>query len=366
MSDRQRHGQTVTIVEDNAVRKIIRWHGIPLNPEYNFSGEHLNGKQFPYFDEYWTFYPDGTGTRQLIDMPNLDVNHRRGWGPEVIEPMPIGGSLVEAGDLCAAPALSVFNMSDTVKTYFPPDKNNEYIKDSWGWKQIAFDCHFKNMPDFYVVYSQDDEYPELWTGIPIETQIGWHNTKYNFSHWPVGREPYGQNADDWGKTSRSYASHKNEVTHTSLASAGFYGKLGVDFEDHFQVDKNGRKFRRHVMLVGVSKPYQYDEVKNQIQTWLEPGEIMMSDTSCEFIKIDRLHKSIIFRTTGDKMVCSFKIIPNKTVINPAITIENWKGNSQPEVILNGEKTTVQTAIEGNNLLVWIPVKINSTAYITIK
>ena len=138
MSDRQRHGQFVEIVEDNAVRKIIHWHGIPLNPQYNFTGENLQGKQFPYFDEYWTFYPDGTGTRQLIDTPNLDVDHRRSWGPEVIELMPIGGSLVEAGDLCNAPALSVFNMSDSVKTYFPQPTNKTYAKDSCEWNRASW------------------------------------------------------------------------------------------------------------------------------------------------------------------------------------------------------------------------------------
>jgi len=366
MSDRQRHGQTVTILEDNAVRKIIHWHGIPLNPEYNFSGEHLNGKQFPYFDEYWTFYPDGTGTRQLIDTPNLDVNHRRGWGPEIIEPMPIGGSLVEAGDLCNAPALSVFNMNDTVKTYFPQPTNRTYTKDSWGWDQIVFDCHFKeNMPDFYTVYSQDEAYPEIWPGIKIETQIAWHNTDHIFSHWPVGREPYGQNADDWGKTSRSYASHKNEVTHTSLASAGFYGKLGVDFEDHFQVDKNGRKFRRHVMLVGVSKPYQYDEVKNQIQTWLEPGTITMLNNDFEFVKIDRIFRSIILKSNSNSTECKFNMKPSKTVLNPAFTIENWKGDDKAEVLVNGNKVDAKTAKEGSSLLIWIEISINQEAEISI-
>jgi len=366
MSDRQRHGQTVTIVEDNAVRKIIHWHGISLNPGYNFTGENLNGKQFPYYDEYWTFYPDGTGTRQLIDTPNLDVNHRRGWGPEVIEPMPIGGSLVEAGDLCNAPALSVFNMTDSAKVFFPQPTNNQYVKDSWGWKQIAFDCHFKNMPDFYIVYSQDEAYPETWTGIKIETQIGWHNTTWNFSHWPVGREPYGQNAQEWGKTSRSYASHKNEVTHTSLASAGFYGKLGVDFEDHFQVDENGRKFRRHVMLVGVSKPYQYDEVKNQIQTWLDPGTILMLNNDFEFLRIDRVFRSIILNSNSKSKECKFRIKPNKTFVNPTFTIENWKGDYKAEVLVNGNKVGAKTAKEGNALLVWIPATINQETNLVIR
>jgi hypothetical protein len=367
MSDRQRHGQTVTIVEDNAVRKIIHWQGIQLNPEYNFTGENLNGKQFPYYDEYWTFYPDGTGTRQLIDTPNLDVNHRRGWGPEVIEPMPIGGSLVEAGDLCAAPALSVFNMKDSVKTYFPQPTNRTYAKDSWGWDQIVFDCHFKdNMPDFYTVYSQAEAYPEIWPGIKIETQIAWHNTTWNFSHWPVGREPYGQNAQEWGKTSRSYASHKNEVTHTSLASAGFYGKLGVDFDDHYQVDENGRKFRRHVMLVGVSKPYQYDEVKNQIQTWLEPGTISMLSKDFEFVKIDRILRSIVLKSISNNRQCKFSFLPNKTIVNPTFSIENWKGCDKAEVLINGSKVNAKTAREGNLLLVWIPGTFNKPTQISIQ
>jgi hypothetical protein len=366
MSDRQRHGQTVTIVEDNAVRKIIRWHGISLNPGYNFTGENFHEKQFPYFDEYWTFYPDGTGTRQLIDTPNLDVNHRRGWGPEVIEPMPLGGSLVEAGDLCNSPALSVFNMTDSAKVFFPQPTNNQYVKDSWGWKQIAFDCHFKNMPDFYIVYSQDDAYPETWTGIQIETQIGWHNTTWNFSHWPVGREPYGQNAQEWGKTSRSYASHKNEVTHTSLASAGFYGKLGVDFNDHYLVDENGRKYRRHVMLVGLSKQYNYNEVKNQIQTWLDPGTISMQSNDFDFVKIDRIFRSIVLRSNSNSKECKFSIKPNKTLVNPTFTIENWKGSNKAEVHVNGSKVDVQTAKEGNSLLVWIPASLIQETTILIR
>jgi hypothetical protein len=222
------------------------------------------------------------------------------------------------------------------------------------------------MPDFYTVYSQAEAYPEIWPGIKIETQIAWHNTDHIFSHWPVGREPYGQNAQDWGKTSRSYASHKNEVTHTSLASAGFYGKLGVDFNDHFQIDESGRKFRRHVMLVGVSKPYQYDEVKNQIQTWLEPGTISMLNNDFEFIKIDRIFRSIVLKSNGKTQECKFNIKPNTILVNPTFTIENWKGNDKAEVLVNGSKVEAKTAKEGKSLLVWIPGTFNKPAQISIQ
>jgi hypothetical protein len=367
MSDRQRHGQSVTIIEDNDVRKIIRWHGIPLNPNYNFVGEDQKGKQLPYYDEYWTFYPDGTATREFIDMPNLDVDHRRSWGPEIIEIMPLGGSLVEAGDMCNSPALSVFSMNDSVKTFFPQPTNNTYAKDSWKWPQIAYNAHFKNnLPDFYIVYSQDTTYPEIWPGINIETQISWHNTTWNFSHWPVGREPYGQNAADWGKTSRSYSSNKNEITHTSLVSAGFYGRLGVGFTDHYLTDSAGRKYRRHVMLAGVGKPYDYNEVRDQIQTWLDPGTIKMINNHCDFLKIDRIRRTMVFSQKDKINDCTFSITPKRTIINPAITVENWQGNTSVNVTINGEKQMVKTAMAGNDLLVWIPVTIRKPVEISIR
>jgi hypothetical protein len=255
---------------------------------------------------------------------------------------------------------------DPVKTFFPQPTNHTYSKDSWGWDQIVYDCHFKNnMPDFFLVYSQDEKYPELWSGIKIETQIDWHNTTWNFSHWPVGREPYGQNAQEWGKTSRSYASNRNEVTHTSLVSAGFY-RVGEDFNDNFLVDSTGRRFRRHVMLIGVSKPYNYDEIRDQVQTWLDPGRITMLSDNCEFVGIDRIYRSIILKLNSKKLTCKFTINPGKSIINPAIVIENWNSDEKVEAYINGSKADIRTAREQNSLLVWIPVKINKETSILIQ
>ena len=146
-----------------------------------------------------------------------------------------------------------------------------------------------------------------------------------------------------GKTSRSYASHKNEVTHTSLVSAGFYHKLGVDFNEHFEVDTTGRKFRRHVMLVGVSRPYNYDEVRSQVQTWLDPGTIAMGNDHCEFVKVDRIYRSIIFKSVDKSVDCEFTITPEKTIVNPRLTIEDWNGNALVEVTVNGTKARMKTA-----------------------
>lgn len=367
MSDRQRHGQTVEIMENNEVRKIVRWKGIPLNPQYNFSGEGLGGSEMPWYEEIWTFYPDGTGTRQLRESPKLDVPHRRQWGPEIIEPMPIGGSLVEAGDLCGSPALSVFTMTDSIKKYFPPPSRRENEKDSWNWPQVIYDCHFKDgMPDFYIVYNQSEEYPDTWTGIKLETQISWHNTGYNFSHWPVGREPYGQNTNGWGAESRSYASHRNEVTHTSLVSGGFYNR-GLDYSDNYLTDDSGRRYRKHVMLTGVSKPYDYEFVRDNVQTWLEPGKITMKGNGSSFIKNDRNTRCLVFENNPDRNECSFILeAGERPVRNPAFQILNWAGNNKVNVTVNGSQPGFRADIADGNLLVWLNSCLTGRSEIIIR
>ena len=148
-------------------------------------------------------------------------------------------------------------------------------------------------------------------------------------------------------------------------SAGFYHKLGVDFNDHFQVDPAGRKLRRHVMLVGVSGQYNYDEVRNQVQTWLEPGTINMLNDHCEFVKVDRIYRSIIFKSIDNSADCKFNIIPDRTIINPCLTIEDWNGNALVEVTVNGIQAHFKAAKEGNNLLIWIQTSIEKSSEISI-
>ena len=119
------------------------------------------------------------------------------------------------------------------------------------------------------------------------------------------------------------------------------------------------------MLVGTSEPYNYEEVRDQIRTWLDPGKITMLDNNCEFVKIDRIYRSIIFKSTGKKQECKFSIIPNKTIVNPTFTIEDWKGSNKVQLLLNGNRMEVRSAREGNSLLVWVRSTIDKETTITI-
>ena len=367
MSDRQRHGQYIRILEDNAVRKRILWHGIAMNPDYHHSGEEKGGTQKPTYDEYWTFYPDGTAARQFIDKPKMDIDgRRRSWGPEFIELMPIGGSLVEAGDICDEPALTLLDMHEKVNDFHPP-LSSTFNPDTWNWDQIIFTAHFKeNLPDFYIVYNQSDEYLDTWSGIKLDGQLSWQNPTYKFSHWPVGREPYGQNVSKGLVSSQSHGSYANEVTHTSIVSAGFYQK-GTEYENQYLIDPvDGRKYRSHVMLVGISSPGNYESIRNSVYTWLDGGEIQMNTDECTFIGNNRAERCLEFLDSGSAGRCSFNLTAESHhVVNPVVKIKKWAGIPDVCVTVNGQQVKSISAIQGEDLLVWISATIEGIADIMI-
>ena len=367
MSDRQRHGQHVTVLEDNSVRKRIWWHGISLNPDYNYAGEDAGGEEKPTYDEFWTIYPDGTSVRQLVDKPKMDISgRRRSWGPEFIELMPIGGSLVEAGDLCAEPALTLMDMTGRANDFHPP-VSKTFNPDTWNWNQLIFNAHFKEgLPDFYMVYSQSDKYPNTWCGLTLQGQLDWQSPRHRFSHWPVGREPYGQNVSKGLVASQSHSSYPNEVTHTSLVSAGFYQK-GTDFSGNYKIDAtDGRKYRSHVMLAGVARPFDHESIKDEVHTWLFPGKVQVLSKGCRFVRNN--HEERCFELSDDAHVgkCTLGIIAGeRALVNPVFRIRNWGGTSCLKVKVDGKEVPFRSALQGGDLLLWIEKRIISTALIAI-
>ncbi|MDD4970493.1 MAG: T9SS type A sorting domain-containing protein [Paludibacter sp.] len=354
MSDRQRHGQILEILEDNNVRKVIHWRGYYLFPNYNYPGEGYGGTQLPYYEEIWTFYPDGIGTRRFLDVPNLDSNKSGVW-PEFIEGIPIGGTLVNAGDLCNSPALTISNLTGNADNYFP---NTTFNSASFSWDQIIFSSHFKGgNPDLFLVYNQSNDVPGTWAGFkPLEGGVSWHSPTLNFSHWPVGREPYGQNTTD--VTIKSMGMMKNEVTSASLVSAGFYSNA-QDWSYNYKVNSEGRKYREYVMLSGAASASDTTTINNNVQTWLYPGTITMLNSNSTFTMNNFSQRELVFNNGSTNSTCDFIITPKKRkLINPALRIDNWNGSDSVIVKMNGVPIYHKAAKIEGSLLVWIKASFN--------
>lgn len=119
MSDRLKRWSRVEIVEDNDVRKVVHWHYVLCNPDYKVP-DNDKGTQLPEVDEYFTFYPDGSGTRYIVYTPKLDTDFREAH--EVAELISISGSSSHSKEFFSSPALTLLNLDGDVQNAHPGPK----------------------------------------------------------------------------------------------------------------------------------------------------------------------------------------------------------------------------------------------------
>jgi len=360
MSDRLLRWSNVKILEDNPVRKVIRWHYVLCNPQYKVPMDN-EGTQLPEVDEYWTFYPDGSGTRYIRYFPKLDTEFRESH--ELAELIGIAGSSSNTIDHFDSPALTLFNLEGR-KIVTHPGPKFDFDSEINNWKQQIFVVHFKNEPDFYGVFSADPRFPDTYSGYKLEYQNTWHNTDQILIHWPVQKRPYtGPNG--------STGLWKAEVAHACLVSIDIHD--GIEWTDNFKIDERGRKYRDWVMLVGAAEKNSDNDIRVRTISWLNPGKITNISKGAEFEKVDRRGKSLIFIAQADIPVLSFKFTPNKAgsgLINPVIHVIGW-GKVFPEAIyvdnnkqnFNNYKSTI---LNNKDLLLWLKIEIDKESEIRIE
>jgi hypothetical protein len=362
MSDRMRRWSSVDLLEDNDVRKVVRWHYVLCNPDYQVPRD-WQGMELPEGDEYWTFYPDGTGLRHIVYTPKLDTSFRNGH--ELMELIPIAGSLTDPAEHMVHPALTVMNLDGDVNTYhLDPLTTGPYNEQTSNWDQVIAAAHFMDGPDAFCVFSHSSDVPETYSYYNIEFDISWHNTgRFRLVHWPVGLEPYIES--DGIKT---HATWTAEVAHACLMGGGVYNE-GQDWTDHYQVDSRGREYREWVSLVGLSEPGNLEELRDRTETWLYPGTVTMLNPSSIFEGVNYKQRELVFNNTGGNQICEFSLLPGSTnVVNPSFKIKGW-GDNPVSVSVNGIALTVgldfRRAIEGSDALVWVKGKFDSPTTFSI-
>jgi hypothetical protein len=347
MSDRLRQWTWVKVLEDNPVRKVLQWHYVLCNPNYEVPAQG-RGKQLPEVDEYWTFYPDGSGIRHIIYTPKLDTDFRAAH--ELGEMISIAGSKSHSSDFYDTPALTMMNLEGETKQAHPGPKF-DYYSDIDDWKQQILMVHFKDNPDVFCVWSHDPQIPETWSGYPIRYENAWQNPNGKIVHWPVNKRPYTSAYSSGG-------TWKAEVSHACLLSWGV--RDGIEWKDHYKINANGRKYREWISLIGLNEQNNKTELYTRARSWLFIGEIKFNSVGCEFLKKDYNKNSFIFKTNQNIIDIEFRFIPEKQntkIINPAIIIKNW-GNgidlqlSIDDIPLNTDLYRF-TKINENDILIWL-------------
>lgn len=354
MSDRILRWSAVEILEDNDVRKVVHWHYVLADPDYKTPDDGI-GAQLPEADEYWTFYPDGTGIRRIRYTPKLDTDFRK-WH-EITELIAIAGSLSNPQDHHSYPALTVLNLDGDVDYYHPdPYNSGPWNTDTANWDQIIMATHFHSAPDAFSAFSQNSDIPQTYAFYPLKPDISWHGTRYKFAHWPVGKEPLYSDAF------KSHGTWSAQVASNGLMGIGVQG--GTGWSNHYQIDDRGRRYREWASLVGLNAPGDNNALKDKTRTWLYPGAITMLGPDSVFDGLDYMQKEIVFANTGDEPKCNFVLDPDYTTINPTFRINNWRRCSA-KIFLNGRRLSrgedFYWACRPGQLIVWVKGRFDSPA-----
>lgn len=325
MQDKINKYSEVSIVESTPARVVVHWSYALNSPNYKiFMNE--------WVDEYYYFYPDGTGIREVLLWANTDVSHDYS---QVILTYPPGVTPMQMFEDDVATGLNLAGNKATNADYRKFDSNTR--PDNYhNWNEEIFRMLFKDRPDPYFIWSKDKNITPYYytdqnlTGF-ITSELG--------AHWPVTK----RNIDVYG------------VVGTDKPYHGWLGNI------HIKSDKNNVP-NKNIQFMGVTD--EKDESLIQIgKSWLNPIGVKIESYNGNFVKYDPSQRAYIFDQINGKLVFQFEKRNNEKIINPVLIIKGAV-NEDYEILVNGKKTNKArmgiTSYQNTQALVaWIGESINS-------
>lgn len=266
MADNLRWNNEVRIIADHPARKIIHWRSYLMNPAYQTIAQTL-GKEpkrgleaQARSDEYWTIYPDGSTFREIVYSPDDE-----GYGAnafEIAELSIIAGSRSNPEHHAQPGAsLELWNPMKAESFRFRPSQGRDMDGKSYSkgqapfdrWEHLAAVVRVKDgddhAPYIYSAFAQAGSAPHVSGAYPLIYDVSWHGYEWQFSHWPIHREPYeyhDQTRTTWDA----------QVSHSSLVSV--------------QVSHGGRSPgpKSFVSLLGIHPDPHV--ISSRIQEWAYP------------------------------------------------------------------------------------------------
>ncbi|MCK9554534.1 HEAT repeat domain-containing protein [bacterium] len=366
MSDRMRRWSKADIVESNDARVVVHWRYVLANTEYKWWG--MSPDEKPHADEWYYFYPDGTGVRKLVYTPSLNTKYEKSWN-EISELMTINRSGVRPSEFLSQTAVTMLNLEGKKIDFLwdlseekPPAKMDP---DTRTWNEAICRVNLAGRPAAFEVFAQSDEthaktfpmqYKDWWGHYgqdwSFEMRGGYEfkDDFWTFSHWPISKIPYDEDVKTNGKFLR-------EPSHTSLLPvAGHPGATGVT---------------TWAMLIGLSGEGDDKDLLDKTRSWLYPGEIEMKSDSSVFVENDYYQRALIFNNVKKDRKCDFRLDPesrNSVVVNPVFIVNGWSGNSisvKAGGKLLEEGVDFRSAVIGNKALVWVRMKFDKPVIFNI-
>jgi hypothetical protein len=312
MSDRLLAFVKHEIIEDNAVRKVIKWTYNPVNPDYKYPAFGVTSQKAEA-TEYYYIYADGSIVRKAQYEHTLHPFFTNWY--EHSELIVVAGENQRPSDLFDFPSLTIHNLGkEPIK-----HSNTGVIYKSNGAMlgAVALTAHVKNAPELFYSFSDDPKTPETHSlGLPFDYEVTWHKRDLTFGHWPVNKEPYLET-----NYCVNWSQWPQHVSHASFIGVGVYGDQRWD--NYFLRRDDGTKYRQLLMLMGMNKAGGEVTVEDKTNSWLYPGEVAMTNDSSTFLGYKHEHKYFEFKAVKQIPACYFNVTPKTKLVNPILHIRGW-------------------------------------------
>lgn len=193
MQDKENRFSRVDVVESSPARAVVHWRYALTDPNYRIFRDE-------WVDEYYVFYPDAVGVRQVNLWANSDVKH------EFIQPQYVMSPGVLPGQVFERQPCRVFNLAgEEVFDDLDTPSSEKPVKldfDQWPEGVMRIKLKDRSHP-FYTWVRREDVWPRIVNIFPPWQGAG-ADVRYNLgAHWPMTK----LNVDVYNIASNNKAYH---------------------------------------------------------------------------------------------------------------------------------------------------------------
>lgn len=344
----------VRIIENTPARVVVHWRYLPTAANGNHSQVNQISGWEDWVDEYYTFYPDQTGMRKVIQ----HSDGRSLWPEEVIafcQPGQRPEDVVELG------AMTLANLKGKKHTYTWAEKSPKFR--SKGRRERGGYIHFGDKlgekPSIMMVNMKSKYKPFQIFELECNFTCFAHEHRKDVSHfpwwnhWPAAMIP----------SDGRYCQAADRPSHFSLAWGSPVPHKG---ENNTYV---------WTWMYGATQD-KIDSLAPLARSWTWPAKLAIhsgADES-EYDSTQRCYEiSSTKNNQIDKLKFSLQANSESAVVNPAFVIKNW-GDHDVQLKVNGKKITQSKAfrvghirrINNYDLVVWLELESDKKIEISME
>lgn len=331
MQDRECRYSNVELLENTPARVVVHWR-------YALSDPHYRIYRNEWVDEYYAFYPDGVGVRQVNLWPNSNTRH------EMLEVLLAKPPCVHTEQLYDKEFATLANLNG--KEYsnkaFCQDKKlyKNFLKSG---KDFIIEIHFKDRLHPFTVFSfRNDLLPGVTRDHVTVISKDMASADQR-GHWPASR----YQIDGYNTVGLDVPNHGN------------IGNIQAEVDPKFQP-------MTWTFLIGV-KEKGSNKDRLHAGSWLYPAKVEMSGTNCKYAGYDYSQRAYVIKSHHFKREYRLVFSSDHTIINPVFKIYNEESRLK-EIRVDGKKFTHFVVGNGadRSLIVFIKGKFSGRKSLNFK